>query len=576
MPWDFTCRPILRGRRGIVTAGHYLAAMAGFSILHDGGNAIDAAVAAGLAESLVEPHQNGLGGENPMIIWPAEADAPVALSGQGWAPTAATVDAFHALGVTVIPGDGYLAACVPAAVSTYITALIEFGTKSLAQVAAPALHYARHGFGVASGMADNIEGMKARFAGQWPTSADTYLRDGSAPAVGDTFTNPAWADTLEALIRAESGCGGKRVCGLQKAHDGFYRGEVADRIGAALESAESLDATGESHKPLLTLDDLAAYETRVEAPVWLDFHGARVFKCDSWTQGPVFLQQLALLLGYDLPALGHNSADYLHTIIECAKLAFADRERFYGDPLFSEVPMETLLSEDYNERQRVFIDPDAAIRVPLWDTTPGPIAPPIRGPKPMGGDTTHVDAADAAGNMVSLTPSGGWLQSSPVLKGLGFPLGTRAQMFRLSPGHPNALEPRKRPRTTLTPAMTSLPGGRRLAFGTPGGDGQDQWTVQFLLNHLIFGMDLQSALEAPTVHSRHFPSSFYPHEALTGTMIVESRIRADVRETLRKKGHDVTTIGPWENGRALAISWDNGSLSAGVSPRHETAYAAGW
>jgi gamma-glutamyltranspeptidase/glutathione hydrolase len=560
----------------MVTAGHYLAAMAGFSILADGGNAIDAAVAAGLVESLVEPHQNGLGGENPMIIWPAAAASPVVLSGQGWAPTAATLDAFHSLGVTSIPGDGYLAACVPAAVSTYITALIEFGTRSLAQAAAPALHYARHGFAVTGGLAENITGMLARFTGEWPTSAATYLRDGSAPAIGDTFTNTAWADTLDALIRAESGCGGKRVCGLHKAHDCFYRGEVADRIGAALDSAESMDASGAVHRPLLCVTDFAAYETRIEEPVTLDFHGARVFKCDAWSQGPVFLQQLALLLGYDLAALGHNSADYLHTIIECAKLAFADRERFYGDPLFSEVPMETLLSEDYNERQRVFIDPEAAIRVPLWDTTPGPPLSPVRGPKPLGGDTTHVDAADADGNMVSLTPSGGWLQSSPALKGLGFPLGTRAQMFQLVSGHPNAVEPRKRPRTTLTPSMAALPDGRRLAFGTPGGDGQDQWTLQFLLNHLLFGMDLQAALEAPTVHTRHFPSSFYPHEALTGTMVAESRIPPDVRKALRKKGHDVMTVGPWENGRATAISWDAGSLAAGASPRHETAYAAGW
>jgi gamma-glutamyltranspeptidase / glutathione hydrolase len=576
MPWEFTCRPILRGQRGMVTAGHYLAAMAGFSVLCDGGNAIDAAVAAGLAESLVEPHQNGLGGENPMIVWPAAAERPVVLSGQGWAPSAATPEAFHALGVTAIPGDGYLAACVPAAVSTYLTALIEFGTKSLAQVAAPALYYARHGFQVATGMAENIDGMQARFAAHWPTSAETYLRDGFAPLVGDLFTNTAWADTMDALIRAESECGGKRLCGLHKAHDCFYRGEVADRIGAALASAQSLDASGSSHGPLLCMDDFDAYETRIEEPVSLEFHGARIFKCDAWSQGPVFLQQLGLLLGYDLVALGHNTPEYLHTLIECAKLAFADRERFYGDPLFSEIPMETLLSEDYNERQRAFIDPEAAIRVPLWDTTPGPVAAPVRGPKPMGGDTTHVDTADAAGNMVSLTPSGGWLQSSPVLRGLGFPLGTRAQMFRLTPGHPNALEPRKRPRTTLTPAMAALPEGRRLAFGTPGGDGQDQWTLQFLLNHLVFGMDLQTALEAPTVHSRHFPSSFYPHEALTGTMVAESRIPADVRDALRSRGHDVTTLGPWENGRALAISWDNGSLTAGVSPRHETAYAAGW
>jgi gamma-glutamyltranspeptidase / glutathione hydrolase len=560
----------------MVTAGHYLAAMAGFAVLSDGGNAVDAAVAAGLAESLVEPHQNGLGGENPMIIWPAGDHEPVVLSGQGTAPAKATVEAMLRLRVSVIPGDGYLPACVPAAVSTYLTALMEYGTKSLATVAAPALAYARNGFGVNSGLADAFHGMAARFKEQWPTSAETYLADGNPPRTGDTFHNADWASTVEALVRAEMEAGGDRLRGIERAHNCFYRGEVADRIAAALDGAESPDASGRSHGPVLTANDLAAYQTRIEKPLRLEFHGANVFKCDAWTQGPVFLQQLALLLGYDLKALGHNSADYLHILIECAKLAFADRERFYGDPAFAEVPMDTLLSDDYNERQRAFIDLGAAIRVPLWDVAPGPVASRISGPKPMGGDTTHVDAADADGNMVSLTPSGGWLSSSPVMRGLGFPLGTRGQMFNLTPGHPNVLEPGKRPRTTLTPSMAALAGGNRLAFGTPGGDGQDQWTLQFLLNHIVFGMDLQTALEAPTVHTRHFPSSFYPHEAFAGSMVAEERIPKAVRDALRDRGHDVMTVGPWENGRALAIRWDNGALTAGASPRHETAYAAGW
>jgi gamma-glutamyltranspeptidase/glutathione hydrolase len=564
---------------GAVTAGHYLAAAAGFSVMASGGNAVDAAVAAGLAESLVEPNQNGLGGENPMIIWPAGSEEPVVLSGQGAAPQALDIAALRGMGVAAIPGDGYLPACVPAAVSTYLTALMEYGTKTLAEVAAPALRFARDGFPVAVGLAESIAGIAGRCRAEWPSSARTYLdADGSAPALGDVLRNLDWAATVDALVRAESEAGGQRLSGLERAHAAFYEGEVADRLGDALAGAESQDASGASHAPLISAKDLASHGTRIETPVSFTFGDATVFKCDAWSQGPVFLQQLALLAGFDLAGFGHNSSDYLHTFIECAKLAFADRERFYGDPLFADVPMETLLSDDYNDRQRAFIIPDAAIRVPLWDSTPAPLTAPAPGPKPFGGDTTHVDAADASGLMVSLTPSGGWLMSSPVLRGLGFPLGTRAQMFSLNPGHPNVLEPGKRPRTTLTPSMAVMPDGSRLAFGTPGGDGQDQWTVQFLLNHLLFGMDLQTAIEAPTVHSRHFPSSFYPHTAFPGSLVAESRIPRAILDALRGKGHDVTVCGPWENGRASAIAWDSqyGRLSAAASPRHETAYAIAW
>ncbi len=579
-PDGFTCRPVLRGRRGIVTAGHYLAAMAGFSVLADGGNAVDAAVAAGLAESLVEPNQNGLGGENPMIIWPAGADEPVVLSGQGAAPAAATLDAMADLGIGLIPGDGYLPACVPAAVSTYLTALTEFGTRTLAQVAAPALRYARDGFAVSKSLAMAFDGMRQRFTEEWPSSAAVYL-DGDGVPTRETavFRNTQWADTVEALIRAESEAGGDRLKGLQRAHDCFYRGEVADRIGRALEGAASKDASGDCHAPLLTVGDLATHETRMEKPVSYAYGDAVVYKCGPWTQGPVFLQQLALLAGFDLPALAHNSADYVHLIAECAKLAFADRERFYGDPLFEPVAIETLLSEEYNETQRRLVGMDQAIRIPLWDVTPAPVAAASAGPKPFGGDTTHVDAADADGLMVSLTPSGGWLMSSPVLTGLGFPLGTRGQMFSLRRGHPNALAPGKRPRTTLTPSMAGFPNDRRrLAFGTPGGDGQDQWTLQFFLNHAVFGMDLQTALEAPTVHTHHFPSSFYPRAPVQGELVMEDGFPREILEDLAGRGHDILVTGRWQNGRALAIEWAEAerTLAAGVSPRHETAYAAGW
>lgn len=576
MSGGFTCRGPYRGRRAVVTAGHYLAAMAGYRTLARGGNAVDVAVAAGLAESLVEPNQNGLGGENPMIVWAPGRDEPVVLCGQGAAPAAAGIEAMRALGVRLIPGDGYLPACVPAAVSTYLTALMEFGTMPLAEVAAPALDLARNGFVVTAALAAAIAGMARRFRDEWPSSATVYLKpDGSPYLEGEVFRNPDWASTVEALVGAEREAGGGRLVGLERAHDCFYRGEVADRIAQALDGAESTDASGSSHRPLLTADDLARHQTRIERPVALDFNGATIWKCGPWSQGPVFLQQLALLQGYDLAAMGWGTANHIHTVVECAKLAFADREAWYGDPDFSTVPLERLLSPGYNAAQRRRIAPDQAITEPLWDDIQGDAAR-TAGPKPMGGDTTHVDAADADGLMVSLTPSGGWLMSSPVLAGLGFPLGTRAQMFVLKEGHPNALAPSKRPRTTLTPSMARLSGGRRFAFGTPGGDGQDQWTLQCFLNHVVFGMDLQPAVEAPTFHTRHYPSSFYPREAFPGSLVVEDGFAAEALEELRRRGHAVETTGRWQNGRVLGIVNDAGTLTAAVSPRHETAYAAGW
>jgi gamma-glutamyltranspeptidase/glutathione hydrolase len=576
MPGGFTCRPSYRGRRGLVTAGHYLAAMAGYQTLARGGNAVDAAVAAGLTESLVEPNQNSLGGENPMIVWPSGRDEPVVLCGQGASPAGATIEAMRALGIRLIPGDGYLAACVPAAVSTYLTALMEFGTMSFAEVAAPALELARNGFVVTAALADAVAGMAKRFREEWPSSAHVYLKPDGAPyREGEVFCNPDWAETVGGLVRAEKEAGGNRLRGLERAHHCFYRGEVADRIARALDGAESLDASGSSHGPLLTAEDLGRHETRLERPVALDYHGATVWKCGPWSQGPVFLQQLALLAGYDLSAMGWGTAECIHTVAECAKLAFADREAWYGDPDFSDVPLERLLSPGYNAERRRLISPDRAITEPLWDDIQGDAAR-TAGPKQMGGDTTHVDAADADGLMVSLTPSGGWLMSSPVMAGLGFPLGTRAQMFVLREGHPNALAPGKRPRTTLTPSMARLQGGRRFAFGTPGGDGQDQWTLQFFLSHVVFGMELQPAVEAPTFHTRHFPSSFYPREAFPGSLVIEDGFAPDVLEELRRRGHTVETVGRWQNGRVLGIVHDAGILTAAVSPRHETACAAGW
>jgi gamma-glutamyltranspeptidase/glutathione hydrolase len=324
-----------------------------------------------------------------------------------------------------------------------------------------------------------------------------------------------------------------------------------------------------------------------------------VHKCSSWTQGPVFLQQLALLEGYDLPAMGHNSAEYLHTLIECAKLAFADREAYYGDPLFDDVPFDALLSPEYAARRRELIGdcaslemrpgdvgrglPEYAIRSVLEDNR---LSLDIEGRRvrDLGlghahvGDTTHLDAVDREGNMVAATPSGGWLGSSPVIPGLGFPLGTRGQMFYLNPDRPNALAPHKRPRATLTPSLVTRNGRPYMVFGTPGGDCQDQWTLQFFLNYVDFGMDIQEALDAPTVHSMHFPSSFYPREAFAGRMVVEGRLPLEVIRGLEARGHEVEVTGDYVNGKTMAIRLDQerGVIMGGVAPKGIIGYALGW
>jgi gamma-glutamyltranspeptidase / glutathione hydrolase len=312
--------------------------------------------------------------------------------------------------------------------------------------------------------------------------------------------------------------------------------------------------------------------------VSVGYRGFDVHKCGPWTQGPVFLQQLRLLEGFDLPALGHNSARYVHTLVEAAKLAFADRERWYGDPAFGPVPLDRLLSAGYAEARRRLIDPETAsgeFRPGGQDWTSLAAVPPDQ--RAGNGDTTHVDVADSEGNLFAATPSGGWLESSPLIPSLGFPLGSRAQVFNLDPGHPNALAPGKRPRTTLTPSLVTRAGQPAMAFGTPGGDQQDQWTLQFFLNVVEFGMDLQEAIDAPLVHTLHFPSSFYPHEVFPKRLVAEGRIPAAALDDLRARGHEVVVSGDWASGEVTAVRFDpsSGLIEGAASPRAGAAYAIG-
>ena len=600
-----TVRPLILSTRGAVTSGHYLATVAGLRILEQGGNAIDAAAAMCFCLNLLEPGNCGLGGEVPTLIYSAVEGKTYAVSGMGWSPQAFTIAWCRDHSIDLIPGDGYLPACVPSVVGTWTTALARFGTMSLTQVLQPALSLARDGFPVHQGLHDLLAASWSRFTELYPSTGRAYYPQGRAPEVGEVLRSPDWAHTLELLCQAEAEDRPKgRVAGLEAANAAFYRGEIAGRIAAFIAEHPVLDASGTAHSGLLSYDDLAEWHAAVEEPVTINYHGLDVYKCSSWTQGPVFLQQLALLEGYDLAALGHNSTDTLHTVIECAKLAFADREAYYGDPLHDRVPFEVLLSKGYAAARRGLIGaeasremrpgdagngwPEYAARDVLCDVVGdnrralallGSAAQERGSGSTHAGDTTHLDAMDRQGNMVAATPSGGWLPSSPVIEGLGFPLGTRGQMFYLNPRRPNALAPHKRPRATLTPTIVTRQGRPLMAFGTQGGDMQDQITLQYLLNIVHFGMNVQQALEAPAVYSEHFPSSFYPRQVYPARVAVERGISPAVIEELQRRGHEVRLVESQQIGKEMGLCYDaeHGVIASGVTPKSDgLAYALGW
>ncbi len=611
---SFTTRPQLAGTFGMVAATHWLASAAGMAVLEAGGNAFDAAVATGFVLQVVEPHLNGPGGEVPVIGYAAGGGAFV-LSGQGPAPAAATLDAFGSLGIDLIPGNGLLAATVPAAFGTWMALLEQYGTLRLRDVLQYAIGYAADGYPLLPAASATIEAMASLFTQHWPTSADIYLTAGT-PAPGSRFANKALAATYSRILAEAEAATSDRDGQIEAARRAWYEGFVADAIVGFLASAEVMDVTGRRNRGLLSGADLAAWRVSVEEPVTFDYRGLTVCKTGPWGQGPVFLQQLALLDGFDLAGMGPGSADFIHTVTECAKLAFADREAWYGDPRQSDVPLAGLLSPEYAARRRLLVGERASAsldpgspdgREPALpgyalagfaglDETgagaegagaaggtgaegagaAGGTGDPTLGSVTLGpGDTCHLDIADRFGNLVSATPSGGWLQSSPVVPGLGFCLGTRAQMFTLSPGFASTLAPGRRPRTTLSPGLVLRDGEPYLAFGTPGGDQQDQWTIGFFLNHVLFGMNLQEAIDAPAFHTDHFPSSFYPRGSVPRSLTVESRVGDAVIGELRRRGHEVTVSPPWSLGRISAVARDRGLLYAGANPRGMQGYAVG-
>ncbi len=535
-------------------------------ILKAGGNAFDAAVAATLVEAVVNPHMFTLGGECPMLLYVAAEDRVVAVNGNTMAPAKATMRAFGDRGLDLIPPIGVLAAGVPAAVSALLEVLKRFGSIPLEDIVEPAYLLAREGFPLHEGLV-NLPGFglndnRRRFAREWPGSASVYLRgDDSGPRVGQILVNDPLAGILGVFKEAARGKG-HRVQGLDAALDLFYRGDLAEAMAAFVKERDGL----------LEFSDFASFGTRFEDPVRADFKDTAVCKCGPWSQGPVFLQLLRLLEGFDLASLGHNSADYIHLWVEAAKLAYADREQYYADPEQVSVPLEALLSEKYNALRRKLIDGHRAdLKLRPGDPWRHQALLPeteVWQSKNWGYGTVHVAVTDKQGNMAALTPSGGWISGNEVMPSLGFPLTTRLQTFYLVEGHPNVVAPRKRPRTTLSPSLAFYRSRPWMAFGTMGGDQQDHWTSQFFLNRVVFGMSLQGAIEAPKITCDHVPGTFYPHAAAPGQVRLEGRIPPETAEELTRRGHSVFWAPDWSAGYICAVARnDNQVLEAGVDPR---------
>ncbi len=550
----------------MVASTHWLASAAGMAVLEQGGNAFDAAVAVGFTLQVVEPHLNGPGGDLPAILWPA-GEEPRVLCAQGVAPRAATIARYRDdLGLSLVPGTGPLAAVVPGSFGGWVTMLRDHGTMELRDVLRFAIEYAENGYPVVPPVARAIRNVEQLFRDEWTTSADVYL---PATEPGRLHCNPQLAATYRRILEADD------------PYDAWYRGFVAEAI-VAFQDRAWMDSSGERHTGLLTEDDLRDWRPTYEAPLSVDYAGTTVLKAGAWSQAPVFLQQLRLLEGFDLAAMGVNSVEWIHTITECAKLAFADREAWYGDPDFVDVPMDMLLSRAYADERRSLVGDESSPDLrPGGEGArlPGPVEAVAAAPgvgEPTRGDTVHIDVVDRWGNMVSATPSGGWLWGAPVIPELGFCLGTRAQMFWLEEGLPNSLESRKRPRTTLSPTMVARDGEPYLAIGTPGGDQQDQWTLNVFLRHVHGGLDLQAAIDAPEHHTEAFPSSFYPRETMPRHVAVESRVGDDVVDGLRARGHDVEVSDPWSLGRVSAAGREpDGVLKAAANPRQMQGYAVG-
>jgi gamma-glutamyltranspeptidase / glutathione hydrolase len=591
-PNPFTTRPEIEGTFGVVASTHWIATAVGMAVLEKGGNAFDAAVAAAFTLQVVEPHLNGPGGDVPIIVNDVRTLKTEVICGQGPAPAKATIAHYRGLGLDMVPGTGLLAACVPGVFDSWMLLLRDYGTIPLAEALAPAIYYASHGHPLVERASATIASVADHFREHWPTSAAIYMPNGSVPAAGTLFTNPILAETYSRVLREASRAGGDRVAQIEAARKCWSQGFIAEAIDRFCRSQAVMDTSGEPHYGVLTADDMARWRAHIEPPLGYDYGPYTVYKPGPWSQGPVMLQQLALLKAFNIHGADATSAEFVHLLVECSKLAYADREKFYGDPEFTEVPMTTLLSDAYNDERRKLISDQASL-----EFRPGSVEgfgsvvqlrreegrrraagagePTVARTGEMRGDTVHFDIIDQAGNMVSATPSGGWLQSSPVIPELGFCLGTRAQMFWLEEGHPAALAPGKRPRTTLSPTLALRDGAPYLAWGTPGGDQQDQWATQMFLRHAECGMNLQESIDAPAWHSEHFPISFWPRTARPGALVVEGRLPKPTVQELERRGHLVEVDADWCEGRLTAAAREGRRRRAAANPRGMQGYAAG-
>jgi gamma-glutamyltranspeptidase/glutathione hydrolase len=589
---SFTTRPELLCDHAVVSSTHWLATAAGLQIVEQGGNAADAAVAAGFALQVLEPHMCGPAGEVPIIVRPPGGDVEV-ICGQGVAPQAATIELFREMGLSLVPGTGLLPAAVPGAWGGWLLLLERHGSMTPGQVLAPAIALAEQGFPLSAEASAAITSSVRTFRRLWPSSARTWLDGAEAPLPGRRWRLPVLAATWRRLLD-EAGSHGTRETQIDRLRRAWYEGFVAEEI-AAFCRAGAPDPDGTHRFGLLTEHDLASWQATIESTISLRFRDWTVHKTQPWGQGLVQLLWLSLLDPGGIPA-DDLSAEWVHAVAETGKLAFADREAWFGDPAFAQIPVAELLSPDYTSLRASLITDAASLR--LVPGAPGGRTPMLAFTEacspdtsrsadgtgeptaaysgPPDGDTCHVDVADRTGLVISATPSGGWLQSSPVIPSLGFPLGGRLQMTWLQDGHPSSLRPGARPRTTLTPSLAVHDDGRVLGYGTPGGDQQDQWSVQFLLRHAVTGRNLQAAIDAPAFHIDHMPSSFWPRAAHPGRLVIEDRFGPAVIADLRRRGHDVQRAGGWSEGRLSAAQWEpRGWLRAAANPRGMNGYAGG-
>ena len=565
-------RPVLVGTRHMAVAGHYLAAHAAFAILEAGGNAVDAGVAGGIALGVLQSDLVNVAGVAPIMIYVAKTQQVVTISGLGTWPRAVTPDHFAGDFGGHVP-DGVLRTVVPAAPDAWITALERYGTMSFGECALAAIRFARDGFPMYALMSEMI-GMHVDDYRRWPSNAAIYLPGGRVPQPGERFVQRDLARTLQYLADEEKAASKKgRAAGLQAVRHAFYRGDIAHAI---VDYHRANDG-------LLTLEDLADFHVALEPPVRSRFREIDVYTCGAWCQGPVLLEILNILDGIDLRAMGHNSADYVHTLAEAIKLAFADRERWFGDPRFVDVPLQTLLSPEYAERRRALIRPDRAwpAMPPAGDVEGRPArsdAVATRERAAAGAhDTSHVSVIDGDGNVFAATPSD-TSYDTPVIPGTGLCPSSRGSQSFGDPNHPSCPAPGKRPRLTPMVAMAFLPDGP-MPLGTPGGDVQAQALVQVLCNMRVFGMNPQQAVEAARFASYSFPDSFEPHNYSPGLLYVEDRVPRAVREALASRGHDVAEWPDfaWRAGAVCVQRVDRaaGMITAGADPRRPC-YAVGW